>query len=140
MAVAKGPGVAMMSPVEGVVRFMTTRDASRVPDAFARRDVVIVENFAPHVFRGAGAVKRWAAAFAEHARRLDGLRATFGPARDFVRTGDRTYFTLPTTWTGSDAGREFVETGAWTFVLVREGRRWRIAAYAWGVTDFHYAR
>jgi hypothetical protein len=138
MSIAERPGVAMMTPVEAVVRFMQTLDASRVGKAFLDRDVVIVENFPPYVFRGRSAVKRWSAAFAEHARGLEDLHATFGSAQDFRREGDRAHFTLPTTWTGKDGGRRFEENGAWTFMLVRSCRRWRIACYAWGVTEMRF--
>jgi hypothetical protein len=132
------PSPEMMAPVRGVADFMQSIDLSGVTHLFAERDVVVVENFAPFVFRGDDCVKRWATAFAEHAAALSELRAEFGPAQDFARSGDRAFFTLPTTWTGLEGGRRFVETGALTFVLVRHDRGWRIACYAWGVTGMQY--
>jgi hypothetical protein len=133
------PDSEMMAPVHDVVGFMQSLDPGRIGEAFAERDVIVVENFAPYLFCGDGAVKRYADGFAEHGAALSELRAEFGPAADFAQSGDRAFFTLPTTWTGVDGGRRFVETGAWTFVLVREQTRWRIACYAWGVTGTRYA-
>ncbi len=78
--------------------------------------------------------------FRAHAADLGELVATFGAAHDFTQTGDRAYFSLPTTWTGLDAGKRFEEHGAWAFVLQRTGTadavRWRILSYGWGVTAY----
>ncbi len=130
----------MAVPIEAVVRFMETRDRVHLRQAFAARDVVIVENFAPFIFRGAGAIRRWALAFVEHARSLGELQAKWGPPQDFGRAGDFAYFTLPTTWTGLDAGCPFIETGAWVFVVRRSGGTWRILSYTWGVTNYRRTR
>ena len=129
------PDDAMMVPVRAVAAFMATLDDTHLADCFAI-DVVIVENFAPYVFRGADAVGRWRAGFREHAATLTGLVVTFGAAQDFSADGDTAYFVLPTTWTGRTRGRPFEEKGGWAFVLERNGARWRVACYAWAVTAF----
>jgi len=81
------PDDAMMAPVRAVAGFMATLDDARLADVFAG-DVVIVENFAPYLFRGADAVARWQAGFREHAVPLDGLTVAFGTAQDFSTDGD----------------------------------------------------
>jgi ketosteroid isomerase-like protein len=129
------PDDAMMAPVRAVADFMRTPDAAPIADVFAD-DVVIVENFAPYIFRGPSAAARWQAGFREHAATLSDLRNRFGEAQDFSRTGDTVYFVLPTTWTGQTRGKPFVEEGGWAFVLERRGEGWRIASYAWAVTAF----
>ena len=48
----------MLAPVRAVVRFMRTLDRAHLRGVFAGRAVTIVENFAPYVFSGAGAVRR----------------------------------------------------------------------------------
>ena len=125
----------MLTPVRALVRFMESGDRTHLRGAFSTRGVTIVENFAPFIFSGDGVVARWSAGFLEHAREMSGLRATFGEAKDFGVRGARAYFALPTTWRGRDAGHAFIERGAWVFVLQRTGPAWRIAAYAWGVTQ-----
>ena len=126
----------MLAPVRAVVRFMRTLDRAHLRGVFAGRAVTIVENFAPYVFSGAGAVRRWTDGCTEHARDLRGLRATFGAPQEYQSDGRSAYFVLPTTWRGRSAGGAFVEHGAWSFVLRRSPSGWRVAAYAWGVTRY----
>jgi hypothetical protein len=131
------PDDAMMAPVRAVVDFMATLDDTRFEGVFAD-DVIIVENFAPYIFRGADAVARWCVSFRNHAATLAELNAAFGPPQDFSRDGDRAYFVLPTRWTGRTRGKPFEEEGGWAFVLVSEGQSWRVACYAWAVTAFRF--
>lgn len=128
------PDDAMMVPVRAVAMFMATLDDARLADCFAD-DVVIIENFAPYIFRGADAVARWRAGFREHAATLSGLVVTFGAAQDSTSDGETAYFVLPTGWTGTSNGEAFEEEGGWAFVLKRQGGNWRIACYAWAVTS-----
>jgi hypothetical protein len=135
MSASSVPDVAMMMPVQAIAAFMATLDEAKLAKVFAD-DVVIVENFAPYVFRGSDAVSRWRAGFRGHANGLSGLVAAFGPAQDFSRSGDTVYFALPTTWTGMTHQKPFEEEGGWSFVLQRDGAGWRVASYAWAVTAF----
>jgi hypothetical protein len=128
----------MLKTVRALVAFMAKLPAGRHATMFAPQGVTIIENFAPFIFAGAGAVGRWEAGFRAHAARgrLTGLVAALGPAQDFRAAGGRAYFCLPTTWTGQSGGEPFEEHGAWSFVLVRAGRGWRILGYGWGVTAY----
>ena len=77
------PDAAMMAPVEKIARFIASGDEACL-SAFAGDDVVILENFAPHLFTGADAVVLWAKQMREHTATLSGLAHTFGPAQDFL--------------------------------------------------------
>ncbi len=131
------PDAAMMAPVERIVRFMRTLDVDGLDNAFTTYPA-IVENFAPYLIRGGDAPERWQAAFTARveALQLADLAAEFGPAQDFSRTGERVFFSLPTTWTGKAAGAPFRETGGWAFVLDRADDTWRVRSYAWAVTGY----
>jgi hypothetical protein len=131
----KIPEAAMMAPVRAIAQFMATLDDACVESVFAN-DPVIVENFAPYVFRGPSAAARWREGFRQHAATLSELANVFGPAQDFSRSGDTVYFVLPTMWTGRTGGKPFEEQGGWSFVLQRQGEGWRVACYAWAVTAF----
>ena len=67
---------------------------------------------------------------------LTELSATFGEAHDLSQSGNRAYFSLPTTWTGLTHGRRFEEHGAWSIVIERHVGHWRIVGYGWGVTKY----
>ena len=136
-AAEPAPDAAMMAPVEALVAFMTRLPADQHPTMFVARELTIVENFPPYLFRGPAAARLWEQGFRRHATEDDytGLAVSFGPARDFSVTGDRAYFCLPTTWTGRSHGQPFEEHGAWAFIVQRGPQGWRILAYGWGVTD-----
>jgi len=120
-----------------IARFIATGDETML-SAFASDGVVILENFAPHLFLGADAVARWANAMREHAATLGSLRHSFGPAQDFACDGKRAFFSLPTHWQGTTNGRPFQEDGGWSFLLVKEDGHWRVQSYGWAVTGVTY--
>jgi hypothetical protein len=135
------PSADMMAPVTELATFMSRLPPSEHATVFAKHGLCIVENFVPFLFCGANAAARWEAGFRAHASDLAELAATFGPAHDFSRSGNRVYFSLPTTWTGLASGKHFEEHGAWAFVLQRnrggsQDARWRILGYGWGVTAY----
>lgn len=137
----KQPSAAMMAPVTQLATFMSRLPPGEHATAFAKRGVCIVENFAPFVFCGANAVARWEAGFRAHVSDLTELAAAFGAAHDFNTSGNRAYFSLPTTWTGLASGKHFEERGAWAFVLQKtrggaQDAEWRILGYGWGVTAY----
>lgn len=126
----------MMAAVERLVRFMAGGAVGDVAGIFAMDGVTIIENFAPYIFAGPSAAADWAKGFLLHASALAELRASFGASQDFSVNGERAYFSLPTTWTGTSKGRRFSEDGGWAFVLLREGAEWRVQAYGWAVTAY----
>jgi hypothetical protein len=127
----------MIAPVTALANYMAHVDTAPRSSVLVDVGLVIVENFAPYIFRGKDAAARWDAGFRQHVAdgKLQDLTVTFGTAHDFDRTGDRVYFVLPTIWRGIDRGKRFEEFGAWAFVLVKASGQWRIIAYAWGVTE-----
>lgn len=130
------PSAAMMVPVVNVARFMETLQDELLEDVFVDAGLVIVENFAPHIFIGPTARRDWRQGFGVHARGLSELVHSFGSAQDFSRTADLAYFSLPTRWVGKADGREFTEEGGWAFVLGVESGIWHIKSYVWAVTSF----
>lgn len=131
------PDAAMMARVQEVAAFMRTLDESHIAQSFAR-DVTILENFAPYIFRGNDAVAQWMEGFRGHAVGLSDLVVSFGAAQDYSSDGQTAFFTLPAQWAGRAQGRAFAEDGGWSFVLRREVGDWRIAAYGWAVTAMRF--
>lgn len=129
----------MMAPVRAVAGFMATGETAGLEQAFAGAGIVVIETFAPFLFKGPRAFAHWRDGFRAHAARggLSALTWRFGEAQDFACDGGRVFFVLPTTWSGLAHGRPFTEDGGWAFVLDGDGDggRWRIRSYAWAVTS-----
>lgn len=128
------PDAGMIAAAERVAAIIEGGGVASARDAFADRDVTIVENFAPYVFDGPDSVERWSEQMQAHLAGVTELRHTFGPAQDFSRAGAAVYFSLPTTWRGLKRGRPFIEDGGWAFVLTWQHGLWRVRAYGWAVT------
>ena len=77
------PDTEMLALVDKIARFIATGDETML-GAFAKNGVVILENFAPHLFSGPDAVADWAKGMREHAATLANLRPSFGAAQDFA--------------------------------------------------------
>lgn len=126
---------ALLVPIEKVARFIETGDESLL-SAFANKGVVIIENFAPHLFEGEDAVKRWSQKILSwHKPPSDlVLKHKFGAPQDLSVQDDLAFLSLPTHWTISQNGNRFEEDGGWAFVLVQEEGEWRVRSYGWAVT------
>lgn len=135
------PSAAMMEPVRQLADFMSALPRGKHASMFAREGICIVENFAPFLFCGPGAALAWEAGFRAHSAegQLSELAARFDKAHDFTQSGNRVYFSLPTTWSGRTHGRTFEEHGAWAFVLERDREAWHIVGYGWGVFSYQEA-
>jgi hypothetical protein len=126
---------ALLAPIEKVACFLETGDEALL-SAFATQGVVILENFAPHLFEGPDAVKRWSQKImAWHKPPSDlVLKHRFGPPQDLSVQDDSAFVSLPTHWTVSQNGGSFEEDGGWAFMLVKEADEWRVRCYGWAVT------
>ena len=126
---------ALLVPIEKVARFIETGDESLL-SAFANKGVVIIENFAPHLFEGEDVVKRWSQKILSwHKPPSDlVLKHKFGTPQDISIHDDLAFLSLPTHWTISENGNKFEEDGGWAFVLVQEDGEWRVRSYGWAVT------
>jgi hypothetical protein len=127
------PNAAQMVPVQKIARFIATGEDACLT-AFAQRDVVILENFAPYLFAGPNPVASWAQGMRAHTSTLSGLRHRFGQAQDFSDDGQVAFFSLPTHWSGISNGQPFQEDGGWSFVIIRQGDAWKVRNYGWAVT------
>jgi hypothetical protein len=125
------PTLAMLTVAEKLAGFIAG-DARLPPSDLFAKDIVIVENFAPYIFRD---VSQWAEKMRAHLAGITDLRCHFGVPIDFSWEGDRAYFALPTTWSGNNHGVPFAEIGGWGLVLRVEGGEWRLAGYGWAVIE-----
>jgi hypothetical protein len=128
------PEAPMLAAADRIASFIRSGGTAPIADAFEARDVTILENFPPFLFRGPSAVLEWSNGMRAHLVGLSDLEHKFGRACDFSQTGDIAYFSLHTTWSGRNRGRPFREEGGWAFVLRHRQGEWRVQNYAWAVT------
>ncbi len=128
--------LALLVPIEKVARFIETGDESLL-SAFAKTGVVIIENFAPHLFEGEYAVQRWSQKILSwHKPPSDlVLKHRFGTPQDVSVHENLAFLSLPTHWTISENDNKIEEDGGWAFVLVQEDGEWRVRSYGWAVTS-----
>jgi hypothetical protein len=125
----------LLAPIEKVARFIETGDVTLL-SAFASQGVVIIENFAPHLFEGPDAVKRWSQKILSwHQPPSDlVLKHSFGTVQDLRVEENLAFLSLATHWVISEGEDSFEEDGGWAFVLVKENGEWRVRSYGWAVT------
>jgi hypothetical protein len=95
---------------------------------------VIIDDFSPHEWSGAGACATWAAAYGADADKqgiTDGLVTLATPWRVDV-TGERAYAVIPATYAYKQHGKPVTEAGAViTIALAKLPAGWRITGWAW---------
>jgi hypothetical protein len=131
------------APADDAVRFLTaTIDKFNGGDmdawASAHADeAVIVDEFAPYVWAGAGALKRWINAYAEYAEANGVSAGRVDYEKPLMATSDGTtaYIVLPTTYSFDQKGTRLAEPGNMTFVMKRgDGSDWKIASWTFSAT------
>ena len=128
---------ALLAPIEKVARFIETGDETFL-SAFAKKGVVIIENFPPHLFQGDDAVERWSQKIISwHEPPSDlVLKHSFGTVQD-LRVDEEeglAFLSMATHWVITEGDDGFEEDGGWAFVLVKEDDEWRVRSYGWAVT------
>ncbi len=126
----------LLAPIEKVARFLETGDVTLL-SAFAKKGVVILENFPPHLFEGEDVVKRWSEKILSwHKPPSDlVLKHRFDSVQDLRVGEDQAFLSLSTHWTISEDGETFEEDGGWAFLLVKEEGEWKVKSYGWAVTN-----
>jgi hypothetical protein len=128
------PSTEQLALAHTIARFIASGDDAVLDGVFAR-DVTIIENFAPHIFRDA---ESWRREMQAHRMPLSDLTYSFARALDFSVHDDRAFFCVPVTWTGKLHGKPFRELGGKSLVLRHEGGTWRVTAYAWSVIEMRF--
>jgi len=109
-----------------------SKNDMKAADALCADHVVIIDDFAPHVWQGATACSDWWNAFVADNK-------SSGIARGIVKLGkpwhvsvtaDRAYAVFPLMYTFKHNGTSTTSHGVWTFALQKLAAGWRIAGWA----------
>lgn len=100
-------------------------------------NTLIVDDFAPHVWSGAGSPQRWLDAYAADSKvnGVSGGRVDYGKALQASSDGKSAYVVLPTTYRFVQKGVKMAEPGNMTFVMNHEGTGWKIASWTYSATS-----
>ena len=133
------PAAAQTAPADEATKFVTT-----IIDKFnggdtkawlaAQQDnTLIVDEFAPHVWSGAGSPKRWLDDYAKdsQASGVSGGRVDYGKPLQATSDGATAYVVLPTTYRFVQKGTKMAEPGSMTFVMKHAGKDWKIASWTY---------
>jgi len=106
-------------------------------------DVAIIDEPAPHLWRGPGAFQAWADALAQG----DKAGGLSDQSMRLLKTGGRTeidgdtaYVVLQAVYTFKAKGKAMVEPGQFTAALQKDGGAWKISAWAWTSQRAHAAK
>ena len=95
---------------------------------------VIIDEFAPHVWQGAGACSSWASDYAVDIKKngvTDGVVRLLKPLHVDI-AGDVAYVVVPADYAYKKDGKPIKETGSlFTVVLKKGSAGWRITGWAW---------
>lgn len=132
----------LTAPIHQFIDGFNSGDVKSAYAAYASGDIVIVDEFAPHLWTGPHAAQDWAADYDKHAQATgvsDGSVKYGDPTRAEVE-GDFAYVVIPTVYTYKEHGQAMTEDGQMTFVLHHEQGAWKISAWTWTGTIPHPAK
>lgn len=94
---------------------------------------IIVDEFAPYLWGGSNSAQRWAAGYANDAKKrgISGGRVDYGSPLQATSDGTSAYVVLPTSYRFSQNGKKMVGKGSMTFVMTRSGTNWKIASWTY---------
>ena len=130
------------APIRQFIDGFNKGDTTAAYAAYAKGDISIIDEFAPHHWNGPHAAQDWAAAYDKHAQATgvtDGLVKYSAPTRTEIE-GDQAYVVMPTEYLYKEHGKAMDEKGEITAVLHKEGGAWKIRAWTWAGEKPHAAK
>jgi len=137
---ATGEDVA--APLRQFIDAFNKGDTASAYATYAKGEITIVDEFAPHRWSGPHAAQDWAAAYDKHAQATgvsDGQVKYSAPIR-IEREGELAYVILPTEYLYKEHGKAMDEKGSITAVLHKEDGAWKIRAWTWSGEKPHAAK
>ena len=110
--------------------------------AYAKGEITIMDEFAPHHWSGPHAAQEWASAYDKHAQAtgVSTGQVKYGTPTRIEREGELAYIILPTEYLYKEHGKAMDEKGQMTAVLHKEDGSWKIRAWTWSGEKPHAAK
>jgi len=125
--------MSVTAPITAFLDGFNKGDMKAASAPFAKGDVAIIDEFAPHYWTGPAALASWAADFGKYAAangETDGKVVTGKPTRMEVEE-TAAYVIVPAHYTFKAKGVAMVEDGQMIFALKGKAKAWKIAAWTW---------
>jgi hypothetical protein len=133
-AIAQSADADLMAPIQKFVDSFNKGDtAGAAATHAAGADLVIVDEVAPYLWRGAKAFQEWGAALESDAKK-NGITepgVAISKATRIERSGDQAYVVVPAVYSFKLAGKAMRETAQMTFVLKKGSAGWLIHGWTW---------
>jgi hypothetical protein len=102
--------------------------------AMCATSAVVIDDFAPHVWQGAGACAKWQMALGAMMKQngMSGAKVSLGKPTSLQVNGDDAYGVYPAVFSYVQKGKAQSEKGAWTFAMKKTSGAWRLTGWAWG--------
>jgi ketosteroid isomerase-like protein len=132
-----GPAAAtdkgdVMSVVHGWVAAFNKGDMQAMAAECADQ-ASIIDDFAPHVWTGAGACAKWASDFQQFVKSTGSAdpKVTVGKPWHLDIAADLAYVVAPTTFSFKQKGKPVQQDGVVTIALQKGAGGWRMIGWAW---------
>lgn len=127
---------AVQAPIAGAIAAANADNLAALNSYFAR-NAVVVDEFAPFVWSGPDAARRWWAAMdstnaAEHVSAMHVQMQEITRA-NITRSGAYVVVRLGITW--RDHGKPWRETGLWALTLHPSANAWKIVSASWATAS-----
>jgi ketosteroid isomerase-like protein len=140
---AAAPALAQAAtPADDATKFVTSIiDKFNAGDAKAwvsaqADDTMIVDEFAPHAWSGAGSAQHWLEDYVKDAQAngVSGGRVDYGKPLQVSSDGSTAYVVLPTTYRFVQKGTKMAEPSNMTFVMKHGADGWKITSWTYSAT------
>jgi hypothetical protein len=131
---AQSPDPQLTAPITKFVDAFNKGDmAGAAATHAAGADLVILDEVAPYLWRGAKALQAWAADLEADAKKkgITDQKVTIKAATRVESTADAAYVVVPATYTFKEKGVAMSETAQFTFSLQKGAGGWLIHGWTW---------
>jgi ketosteroid isomerase-like protein len=130
------------APIRQFIDGFNSGDTKTAFAAYAKGDITIIDEFAPHVWMGPHAAQDWAADFDKNAKTtgVTAAKVTYSAATRTEIEGDVAYVVMPTGYVYKLKGVPMEEKGQITAVLHKEAGGWKMKGWTWAGMKPHAAK
>lgn len=135
-------GSDVTAPIRQFIDGFNSGDTKSAFATYAKGDITIIDEFAPHVWMGPHAAQDWAADFDKNAKAtgVTDPKVTYGAATRTEIEGDVAYVVMPTGYVYKLQGKPMEEKGQLTVVLHKEAGGWKMRGWTWSGMKPHAAK